>query len=454
MNTQQNNSGRRRPAGVNGEKHQAPVPRRTPTQRPSGQGASPSHPAKRKEPHYPASRQPSNASKASSVNKYDVDDDDESVGGNTALSSLVKAVIYIVSILVVSGFLSYFAIVFGNDIFAFVKSDEEITITIGEKTTIKKLGKILEDNGVIEYSGLFDFYAKIRDKNPALVAGEYTVTPSMNYDQLIRVFAKNTSEKAQTVIVTIPEGYTVKEIVDILVDKYNLSSREELYDVIENYEFDYWFIKQLDENRSPDRKCRLEGYLYPDTYYYYSNASAVNIINKMLKNFDLKMKQTFKNYKGCEGTYIEKINYLCETKCKMTFDEIVNLASIIQMETLYDVEYGHISSVLNNRLKNPRYETGGFLGCDATYYYIFQDDPPEELTADILAVDDPYNTRKYKGLPPGPISNPTFLAINYAIFPESTKDYYFFAKKDGTNEFSKTLKEHENKKKEMLEDSE
>ncbi len=380
------------------------------------------------------------------MRKADDDDDDNSVGGNTALSSLVKAVIYIVSILVVSGFLSYFAIVVGNDVFALVKSDEEITITIGEKTSVKKLGKILEKNGVIEYAGVFDFYAKIRDKNPALVAGEYTVTPSMNYDQLLRVFAKNTNEKAHTVIATIPEGYTVKDIVDLLVDKYGLSTKEELYDAIENYPFDYWFVKQLDENRSPQRKYRLEGYLYPDTYYYYNNSSAVTIINKMLKNFDVKMKQTFKNYTAIEGTYIEKINHLCE-KHKMTFDEIVNLASIVQMETLYDVEYGHVASVLHNRLKNPRYETGGFLGCDATFYYILQDNPPEELTADILAMDDPYNTRKYKGLPPGPISNPTFVAINYAFFPDSTKDYYFVATKDGTNLFARTLREHEANKK-------
>lgn len=453
MNTEQNSTGRRRPASTGGENRQAPVPRRTPVKNPSEQGAKATHPAKRKEPHYPSSHRPSNASKVSAANKQNNDDDDDEMnGGSTAVSSLVKAVIYIVSILVVSGFLSYFAIVVGNDIFAFVKSDEEITISIGEKTTIKQLGKILEENGVIEYAGVFDFYATIRDKNPALVAGEYTVTPSMNYDQLIRVFAKKNTEKAETVIVTIPEGYTVKDIVDLLVDKYNLSTREELYDVIENYEFNYWFVKQLDENISPDRKCRLEGYLYPDTYYYYSNASAVTIVNKMLKNFDVKMKQTFKNCTAKGDNYIEKINNLCE-KRKKTFDEIVNLASLVMMEARHDVEYGTISSVFNNRLNNPRYETGGYLGSDATFYYILQDDPPEKLTADILAMDDPYNTRKYKGLPPGPISNPTFLAINYALYPESTKYYYFVATKDGTNLFAETEEKHEENKKIAFGDS-
>ncbi len=456
MNTQQNSAGKRRPTSSSGSTpRKVPVARKAPTQKPTNQSASASHPARRKEPHYPSSNRPSFASKLSAARRRNDDDDDDDYigGGSTAVSSLVKAVIYIVSILVVSGFLSYFAIVIGNDIFAFVKSDEEITVSIGEGTTIKELGEVLEENGVIEFAWAFDFYADIRDKNPALVAGEYTVTPSMNYDQLIRVFAKKNNAKAETVIVTIPEGYTVKEIVDTLVDKYHLSSREELYDVIENYEFDYWFIEKLDQNRSPLRKYRLEGYLYPDTYYYYSNASAVTIINKMLKNFDVKMKQTFKNCTAPGDDYIEKINNLCTSR-GMTFDEIVNLASLIQMEAYHDVEYGTISSVFNNRLKYPGRETGGFLGSDATFYYILQDNPPDKLTQDILNMDDPYNTRLYKGLPPGPISNPTFLAINYAFYPEKTDYFYFVAKKDGYNLFAKTEKEHEKNKQEAFGDSE
>ena len=119
------------------------------------------------------------------------------------------------------------------------------------------------------------------------------------------------------------------------------------------------------------------------------------------------------------------------------------------MEAYHDVEYGKISQVFNNRLKYPGRETGGFLGSDATYYYILQDNPPDKLTVDILNMDDPYNTRKYKGLPPGPISNPTFLAINYAFYPEQTskKLFYFVAKKDGYNLFASTEAEHEENKK-------
>ena len=441
MNTEQNNQRNRRRPSEQSAPARVPSQARRNVSRSVPQSNA-QHPAKRKEPHYPSSGRPSSASKA--THKPEIDDEDDGKGGSTAISSLVKAVIYIVSILVVSGFLSYFAITVANDVFAFVKSDEEIQITIGEGTTIKQLGKILEENGVIKDAGIFNFYAKLRDKNPPLVAGEYTVSPSMNYDQLIRVFAKKVSTRAETVIVVIPEGYTVKDIVETLVYKYKLSSEDELYDAIENHPFNYWFIKQLDENIRPDRTHRLEGYLYPDTYYYYADSSAVTIINKMLKNFDVKMKQTFRNCTAPGNDYIEKINNLCKARGK-TFDEIVILASMIQKEAVYDIEYGTISSVFNNRLNAKNHATNKMLESDATVYYFLSemyDTVPKDLTAEHLKIEHPYNTRLYKGLPPGPIANPTFLAINYALYPESTKYYYFVAKPSGYTVFSKTYSEH------------
>ena len=401
------------------------------------------HPAVKKEPHYASNKRPSVAAKAVKANgtAYMEDDSDKAASNSTLVSSLVKAIIYIMAILVISGCLSVFIITVANDVFALVKSDEEITITIPEGLTVKELGKVLEKNGVINSAEIFDFYAKLRDKSPSFVAGEYTVTPSMNYDQLLRVFAKTVTTQAETVVVVIPEGYTVQKIIDLLVNKYGLSTVEDLTDAINNYDFDYWFVDQLEGNVNPYRTYRLEGYLYPDTYYYYTDASAVTIINKMLRNFDVKMKQTFKNCTAPGDDYIEKINNLCAAR-RRTFDEIVNIAALVQMEAYYDIEYGTISSVFNNRLNNPGYQTNGYLESDATLYYILQDNPPEHLTNAHLNMDHPYNTRVYKGLPPGPITNPTYLAINYALYPENTNYYYFVAKKDGYNLFARTLKEH------------
>ncbi len=362
-------------------------------------------------------------------------------GAAVTVASLMKAIIYIMSILVVSGFLSYFIITVGNDVFAFVKEDEEINVRIDGETDIKRLGEVLEEKGVIKYANMFELYAKVRKKNPVLEAGEYTVSPSMSYDQLIAVFAKQTEPDRTTVVVTIPEGKTVDEIIKLLVEKYGLSSEEELEDAIQNYEFDYWFVKELDEaDLRAGRKYRLEGYLYPDTYYYYSDASAPAILYKMLDNFDKKMKDIFKDDKKVPGAdYIEKIHYICD-QYKMTFDDMVILGSMIQMESKYTVEFGDISSVFHNRLANPA-QTDGKLESDATLQYMLEE-RTEVLTEEHKKIDSPYNSYLYAGLPPGPIANPAQTAIIYALYPNSTGYYYFVAGKDGYSLFAKTYKEH------------
>lgn len=407
--------------------------------RPSSAARAVSHPALKKEPHYASHGAPSSAAKAKGKKKASAaPPPEEDHGGSTVLSSLLKAVIYLMSVLVVAGLLSYYAINIANDVFALVKRDEEIQITISEDMTLKEYGKLLEENGVIEYPSVFAFYADLRGKSPNFAPGDYTVNPSMNYDQLLSTVSQKTAVTRETVVVVIPEGYTVDDIIDTLVNKYGLSSEEELVDAVQNYDFDYWFVDQL-ENLRDGRKYRLEGYLYPDTYYYYTDASAETIINKMLSNFDTKMKQTFKNAIADGENYVEKINNLCAER-GYTFDDIVILASMIQMEAFYDIEYGTISSVFNNRLANPS-KTGGLLGSDATIYYIL-DEHPDTLTQAQLEIDSPYNTRKYAGLPPGSITNPTYLAINYALYPEKTDYYYFVAKKDGYNLFAKTYAQH------------
>ncbi len=355
--------------------------------------------------------------------------------GGTAIASLVKAIIYIMSILVVSGFLSAAAIMVANDVFAFVKGEEEVTVTITDETDVAALGKILAEKGIIKYPRMFKLYAKLRGKDVALEGGEYTVNPSMNYDKLIATFAKSTSATRTEVVVVIPEGYTVDQIIDTLVNKYHLSSRADLTDAIQNFEFDYWFIDLLETNPPrAGRKYRLEGYLYPDTYYYYSDASASSILYKMLDNFDKKLKKIY------GSDYQEELQGLC-AEFGLSFDDIVILASMIQMEAKFDSEYDNISSVFHNRLSNPTV-TNGKLESDATIQY-FLDKHVTDLTAEQLKIDNLYNTYLYTGLPPGPISNPTDLAINYALYPAQTNYYFFVADVDGHSLFASTKAQHD-----------
>lgn len=388
------------------------------------------------------------SNKTVSSRSRQIDNSDYESGQNTAVSSLLKAVIYIMAVLVVAGFLSYFAITWANDAFALVKTGDEVVVSVSDGIGVKALGEILYKNGVIEHPSIFNLYCKIKGESPAIEAGEYTVSPAMGYDELIDVFANVTSNVRTTVVVTIPEGYTVDDIIELITVKYGISSRAEIINSIQNDDFDYWFVKEVDQaiadGKCDGRKYRLEGYLYPDTYYLYSDSSANTIIDKFLSNFDVKMKYTFKKVEAEGETYIDKIHTLCD-KYGFTFDEVIRIASIIQKEAVYEQEYSQVAQVFHNRILRPTSETAGKLESDATIYYVL-DDKPEELSEEDLSIDSPYNTRLYKGLTPGPISNPSFFAINDTLFPDSSKsysgNYYFVTDSDGFMHFAKTYKEH------------
>jgi len=245
----------------------------------------------------------------------------------------------------------------------------------------------------------------------------------MNYDQL-RATLKGPVKEREQILITIPEGYTVDQIIDLFVNKYHMGTREGFINAIENGNFDnYWFIAELEPKEG--RKYRLEGYLYPDTYYFFTDWSEEQILRKLLNNFAAKFDIAYKE------------------RCKelgMTVDELITLASMIEAEGKFTYEFGAISAVFHNRLKNPSV-TGGKLESDATIQYVLPE-RHEELTVDDLALDSPYNTYIYPGLPPGPITNPTLNAIHSAMYPDDVNYYYFVARPNGQNLFAVTYQEH------------
>ncbi len=356
-------------------------------------------------------------------------------GGNTAktdgskdrrggpLLNVLKALLYIVFVFAAAGMLSYFAISVGNDVFALVKSDAEYTVVVPEGADIDDIADILAENGIIKYPTVFKIYSMLRKDNGNFVAGEYSITPAQDYDDLLYAF-KPKKPKRTEVSVTIPEGYTVDDIIDLFVSK-GMGTREGFVDAIQNYDFEFWFLDELQGNMDPARPYRLEGYLFPDTYYFYSDSSEETILYKMLSNFNAKFPEEYK--------------IRCE-ELGMTVDQVITLASIIQMEAKYADEYGKVSSVFHNRMNKPR-ETNGKLESDATIQYAL-DERKQDLTEADLNMDSPYNTYLYAGLPPGPISNPCLNAINWAMYPDKTDYYYFVATKTGRSLFAETLSEH------------
>ena len=351
--------------------------------------------------------------------------------GRGVISNTVKAVIYIVCVLVISGCLSLFAIFVGNDAFAFVKDDTEITVTIPQGATLSDIAKILGDNDVIKYPSMFKMYVNLRKKGAdEYLYGSFTVSPSMPYDTLIATFKKS-AQKRQEITITFTEGMTVDDMIDTFLEN-GIGTRERFIDVIQNYDFDYWFVDELDkmiaENPNSGRKYRLEGYLFPDTYNFYTDSTEESAVNKLLANFDVKFDDTYR---------------LAAADMGYTCDQVITLASMIQKEAKFISDYGATSSVFHNRLKTN--VTGKLLQSNATVQYTM---PKEEVRLEltyneILKYDNPYNTYLYAGLPVGPISNPSLNAIYWTLYPIKTDYYYFISDAQGYNLYARTSAEHE-----------
>lgn len=343
-------------------------------------------------------------------------------GGNTIVS-VVKAVIYMIFVVVVSVFLSMAIILVGNDVFGFVKSDVAVNVKIPENATFEDITEILAENNIINYPEVFKLYGKLKKEDGPYVAGDFLVSPLTNYGDLMDAFKPK--PKSGTSRITIPEGYTTDEIIDLLV-AYGIGTREGYEDVIRNYEFDYWFLNELEEaGVSEDRIYRLDGYLFPDTYDFYNSSSEVTVLNKLLKRFDQLFTTEYREQ-------CEVMGY--------TVDEIITLASLIEKEAGSAAEFFNVSSVFHNRLKNAAYYP--CLESDATIVYAIHHETGERPKTVNTSYDTPYNTYFYKGLPPGPIANPSASAILAALSPAQTK-YYFFVSDGNTTYFSETKAQHD-----------
>ncbi len=364
------------------------------------------------------------------------------------LSFIAKSAIYLTVVFIISAFTSYYAITIANDVFAFVKSDYSITVTVPENATDKEIAYLLRKNGIIEYESVFELYLiyKSDEEGMTYIPGEKELNSNMNYNQLIYLLTTIPVENEQ-ISITIPEGFTVDEIIDMLVSK-GVGTREGYVEAINNYPYQHEFVKMLDQKGYPkSRKYRLEGYLYPDTYFFYKSSEEYMVINKILNNFQTKFWSHLDVFKAD----IDKLG--------MTVDEIVTLASMIQAEAKLFIDFEPVSYVFHNRLSHP--DTFPLLQSDATIQYILSEHV-EDFTADQLAIDNPYNTYKYKGLPPGAICNPGFDALSAAIYPDSPVDsngnevnaYYFVSNKAGKTYYASTLAQHEQNKKTVKKDNE
>lgn len=282
--------------------------------------------------------------------------------------------------------------------------------------------------GLIDNTFMFSLLSKVNGFDGAYQAGTHYLLQGLDYDEIMFLL----TQRSVSVTVTFPEGITYEEMKVKLHEAGLTFSDEEMDECMDspNLFTDYRFVSQIELVEGRDHV--LSGYLFPDTYEFDVNASAETIISTMLNNTESKLYDE----------YYERAESL-----GMSMDQIMTLASIIQAESSNMTDMMYISSVFRNRM-NSSDESMHYLGSDATVNFIRRMnglDPDLFLTADDIALDSPYNTYMYQGLPPGPICMPGQDAIQAALYPEPNSNYmYFCADGYGGTLFAVTLAEHEN----------
>lgn len=333
-----------------------------------------------------------------------------------------NVVTYILFVLVTSAILAGVGWLLINDLCAFNKEDITATIEVTADDTIGTIADKLHDAGLIEYKWFFRLFATVADAKDKIGTGTYELNTEMDYRALI-VGMHNSSGNlnSDTVRVTIPEGYTVSQIIKLLAEN-GVNTEENLLEAAKTANFDYDYI----DNNSEDIS-RLEGYLFPDTYDFYLNEKASSALNRLIKNFNSKLDEEKLAQAEARGYDLQ---------------DIITIASLIEKET-DGTDQANIASVIYNRLEGPGDKGGtyGMLQIDASLLYALPDHTGP-ITNEDKQVDSKYNLYKYAGLPPTPIANPGLASIEAALDPADTNYYYYALGKDGKHHFSSTLAEH------------
>ena len=370
--------------------------------------------------------------------------------GLLGIPHLIATVIWLAITLAIGVSLGRVLWVCCADMMAFGKPQVTAYITVTEDDDIEAVSQKLADAGLVRYSGLFQKFAEITKKSERINAGVYELGSHLDYNAMLNNMIYS-SDSREIVEITFPEGYTCAQTFRLLEEK-GVCSAAELEEWAVNGELsEYWFLENIERGS----KYCLEGYLYPDTYEFYTNSEPQIVLEKFLDAFDMRftdimkedlqvMQSRYANLLAAEGYSGDYI-----AQHPLTLHQVITVASVVERETANDAESYDIASVFYNRVTDPDILT---LGSDATVYYAIGDYYREqkELTQADLDSDSPYNTRKAQGIPPGPICNPGAYSLYAALDPNDT-DYHYFIYDAANSQhlFSTTYQEHLNKANEL-----
>lgn len=310
------------------------------------------------------------------------------------------------------------------------KNSSDVMFVVSKGESVKQIGDNLVNAGLIKSKFYFETYVW-RTKNQAnLQAGEYIINPRQSIKEIVAIFVAGDAAIQERTIKII-EGWNLRDIGQYF-EREGMFQSEELLELVGFPKIDYRVNTNMSYPKDYSGKFSflsdkpkyysLEGYLFPDTYRIYEDATLDDIVVKMLNNFEKKLTSEMR----AEITKQGKSIY-----------EIITLASLIEKEVRIEKDMKIVSGVFWDRIKN-----GQPLESCATLAYILGENKPQYSLED-TKIDSPYNSYLILGLPPTPISNPGLKAIKAAIYPEFTKYNYFLNRFDnGETVFSETYEEH------------
>jgi UPF0755 protein len=287
-----------------------------------------------------------------------------------------------------------------------------ISVTIPPGTSVSGVADVVQRAGLIDNALAFQAYVRLHGYSSRLEAGHYQVPGGTDIAGLVALIGH---AQGNQVSVTIPEGYTSKQIADVMQQK-GLFQAPQYLDAARAGHFNQDFVADRPAGSS------LEGFLFPDTFFFSPKATPEDVVNAQLNRF---------------GEVVTPDLRAHATDHKLTLYQALVLAAIVEREGRFDEDRGQIASVFYNRLAQ-----GMPLQSDVTVAFA-KGAPGSPITEADKSINSPYNTYLNTGLPPGPICNPGLASIVAALTPPSTDYLYFLTDKDSHAHFSRTLAEHQ-----------
>ena len=309
------------------------------------------------------------------------------------------------------------------------KDSSDVKLSIASGSSLTSVARQLEKDGLIRNGTVFKYYADLRGMGGRIQSGDYLFNRSQSADEILGLLVSGDG-LPKTMRITVIPGWTVEDVAEYLTKTGLFSGTAKFLEECKAPEIfgEYYFVQALEQDgKNSLRKYPLEGYLSPNTYEIYTSSDEEAVLRKLLSQMD--------------STYISAYEERAQTY-GFSMNDVLTLASVIEKEAKRE-DFARVSAVFHNRLSRKM-----TLDSDATVKYV-SGSKKMSLNAEDISIASPYNTYKNKGLPPGPICNPSADAIVAALYPDETYEkegFLYFCSMDpdsGALHFSKTLEEHE-----------